>query len=436
MKYLIVLLTLTVACSDTAEEPPTGAENNCVANCGGTNNGQNNDDPFGPQDPADWTSFRNGPLRTGYAVDSVVGPGVQEVWRVEDHLTLEYSAAKPSGAVWGDMLFYPGDFGDMKAFDRHTGEELWSTRLIDGGNGIHSSPAVTESVVLIGTYRGYMHALDRESGEEIWKYRVGNVIGSSPVYVPEHEAIYISHEAPREDPLPGAGYVTKNNPYTGEALWVSPKLHHWPHASVAVDPERKVVAVGANDGVFHAYNTDTGEEIWARDFEMGEEFDPPTADIKTTAAISASRGLLIFGTWDDNIYALDIETGETAWQFDTGANIMGSVAVDDVNGRVYAPSGSPARAVFALDLDTGEMIWKFDAGGSVISSPAISGDRSAVVFGSGSSHVYAVNSETGEEIWRFATDGPVTASPALVGDMIYVAAKEGSLYGLRTCECE
>jgi outer membrane protein assembly factor BamB len=361
---------------------------------------------------------------------------VEEVWRVDGHLTLDYGAAKPSGAVWGDMLFYPGDFGDMKAFDRHTGQELWSTRLIDGGNGIHSSPAVTESIVLIGTYRGYLHALDRSTGEEIWKYNIGNVIGSSPVYVPEHEAIYISHETPREDPLAGGGYVTKNNPYNGEAIWQSPKLHHWPHASVAVDPERKIVAVGANDGIFHAYSTDTGEELWARDFEPGEEFDPSTADIKTTAAISASRGLIVFGTWDSNVYALQIETGDTVWQFDVGGKVMGSVAIDDENGRVYIPALSPSSGVYALDLDTGEEVWKFDAGSSVLSSPAISGDRSRVVFGSHSGHLFAVEAETGAEVWRFETDGAITASPALVGDMIYIAAKEGALYGLRTCDCE
>ena len=429
---VFVLLLSSGACGEPEAEP-LGAQNNCVADCG-VNNGQ--EDPFGPADAEDWTSFRNGPRRTGVAVGAVVGPGVEEVWRVEDHLSLEYGAAKPSGAVWGDTLYYPGDFGDMKAFDRHTGAERWSTRLIDGGNGIHSSPAVTKSTVMVGTYRGYLHALDRETGEEIWRYRIGNVIGSSPVYVQEHEAIYLSHEIPREDPLPGGGYVTKNDPFTGEAIWVSPKLEHWPHASVAVDPARKIVAVGANDGVFHAYSTDTGEELWSRDFEPGEEFDPSTADIKTTGAISDTRGTILFGTWDHNVYALNLSDGTTAWQFDTGGRIMGSVAIDDDAGRAYVPTLGPGNAVYALDLDTGEQIWKFDASGGVLSSPALSGDRSAVVFGTGASHVFAVNAQTGAEIWRFAVDGPVTASPTLVGDMIYVAAKEGSLYGLRTCDCQ
>ncbi len=429
---LIAALSMLIGCGEEKEEP-LGAQNNCVADCN-ANNGE--EDPFGPADTEDWTSFRNGPLRTGVATGAIVGPGVEEVWRVDDHLTTEYGAAKPSGAVWEDMLYYPGDFGDMKAFNRHTGEEIWSTRLIDGGNGIHSSPAVTKTTVLVGTYRGYMHALDRETGEEIWKYRIGNVIGSSPVYVEEHGAIYVSHETPREEPLAGGGYVTKNDPFTGEAIWVSEKLHHWPHASVAVDPVRNIVAVGANDGIFHAYSTETGEELWARDFEPGDEFDPGTADIKSTGAISATRGTILFGTWDKNLYALNLADGTTAWEFNTGGRVMGSVALDDDAGRAYVPSLGPANAVFAVDLDTGEELWKFDAGGSVLSSPALSGDKKTLVFGSGSGFVFAVDAETGNEIWRYEVDGPVTSSPTLVGDMIYIAAKQGSLYGLRTCDCQ
>lgn len=390
------------------------------------------DEPFAEPDPMDWTSFRNGPRRTGYGPGSVVGNQVEVLWQNEGFLTLGYGAAKPSPALWGDTLYMAADGGDMVALDANTGLEKWRTPLIDGGNGIHSSPALNEEHVLIGTYRGNLHALDRESGAEIWRYKVGNVIGSSPVYVREHHAIYVSHEAPKRDPLPGAGYVTRNDPVTGEAVWVSDKLEHWPHASVAVDPDRNVVAVGANDGVFHAYDTDTGVELWQRDFEPGADPDPSTADIKGTAAVSASRGLLLLGTWDRNFYALDIENGEERWRFAAGGIFMGSAAVDEENGRVFFGAASPDTHVYAVDLDSGEEIWRLDTGGSVLSSPALSGDRRTVVVGSSSGDLFAIDAATGAERWRFTTDGPITSSPALVGDRVYIASKEGSLYALRS----
>lgn len=240
---LPVVALLLASCGDESPEPVNNglAQNNCIGSCnnggnnganngaannGGNNNGGGND--FGPAAAGDWTSFRNGPARTGMSVGSTVGRNVEEVWSIPDFLTLDYSAAKPSCVVWEDGLYCASDGGFMAAFDRHTGEELWRTVLFARGNGIHGSPAVTRAAVFLGTYGGVLHALDRQTGQEVWRYQVGNVIGASPVYVHSHEALYISHEAPRADPLPGGGYVTKNDPWTGEAIWVSARLEHWP----------------------------------------------------------------------------------------------------------------------------------------------------------------------------------------------------------------
>ena len=417
---------LLVACSGN----PNGVvKNNCVSDCG--------DDPgrelFGPADESDWVSFRNGPRRTGVAQGGVLGTDVREMWRQEDFLVLDYSAAKPSGAVWGDTLYYPSDGGAMWAFDRHTGDRLWRTELTDASNGIHSSPAVTRATVLIGTYSGWLHALDRQSGDEIWRYRVGNVIGSSPVYVWEHNAIYTSHETPQEGELPGGGYVTRNDPNSGEPDWRSDKLGHWPHASVAVDPERNIVVVGANDGIFHAYSTDTGEELWSRDYEPGEEYDPGTADIKTTAAISAEHGLAVFGTWDRHMYALDLETGDEVWKVDTGGSVMGSAALHDESGRVYLGTRA-GEGLIAVDIDTGEVAWRADVGAGITSSPAVNSAGDGLVVGTNGGEVVGVDTSDGSVVWRFEAGGAVTASPAWVGRHIYVAAKKGDLFALETID--
>ncbi|MGM0556936.1 MAG: PQQ-binding-like beta-propeller repeat protein [Myxococcota bacterium] len=419
-----VLSVWAIACSSGDRGT---VSNNCVGGCGE----DRGPELFGPADEQDWVSFRNGPRRTGIAVDATLGTEIREVWRRDDFLVLDYSAAKPSGVVWGDTLFYPSDGGTMWAFDRHTGEPIWSRHLTDASNGIHGSPAVTRSTVVIGTYSGWLHTLDRHTGEEIWRYRIGNVIGSSPVYVGAHNALYTSHETPQEGEPPGGGYVTRNDPRTGEETWRSEKLRHWPHASVAVDPERGVVVVGANDGVFHAYSTDDGTELWSRDFEPGEEYDPATADIKTTAAISAQRGLAVFGTWDRHIYALDIESGEQAWKVDTGGPVMGSAALHDGSGRVYIGTRAE-EALLAIDLDSGEVAWRLDVGAGIVSSPAVNSAGDGLIVGTNGGELVGVDANAGEVVWRFDAGGEVTASPAWVGRHIFVAAKNGALFGLET----
>lgn len=429
MKLTFAVLSIAMVgagCSRTDSEGSN--KNNCVGACDVGLDDADARDLFAPAAPGDWTQFRADPYRTGYGAESVVGDEVEVVWSKARFMLREYSAVKSSGAVWGDYLYYPSDWGVMYAFDRHTGEEQWRVELIDRNPGIHSSPAVTEKTVLIGTYAGDLHCLDRQTGEEIWRYKIGNVIGSSPLYVEEDNAIYVSHEIPKRDPFPGGGYVTKNDPRDGSEIWVSDQLKHWPHASVAVHPELDIVMVGANDGVLHGYDTNSGEELWSHDFEAvfsGE------ADIKTTAAMSQSRGIGVLGTWDQHVYGIELESGDILWQFDTGAMIQGSPALDDENGRVFQGASGSGDTFFALDVETGERLWSI-AAGRVSSSPAISGNRERVVFGSQDEKVIAVEAATGEIVWEFPTDGGVTASPILVGDMIYVAARLGSLYALRT----
>ena len=421
---LAIAVVTLAACSSTEHGR---ARNNCVANCDVGLDAPDARRPFEGADPADWTSFRNGPRRTGYAPEATVGDTVELVWKKDDFMVRDWTAVKPSGAVWGETLYYPSDQGTLYAFDRMTGAQKWARELIDRAPGIHSSPNVTASTVMVGTYAGNLHCLDRKTGDEIWRYRIGNVIGASPVYVAEDNAVYISHETPRTEPYPGGGYVTKNDPRTGDAIWVSEKIHHWPHSSVGVDPDRHVAFVGSNDGVLHAYDTDSGETLWEHDFEKDYAGQ---ADIKTTPAIAAREGFVIFGTWDRHLYAYDIGSGEEVWSYDTGGQMQGSPAIDDVDGVVYqgAP-GSPS--IHAIDLETGTRIWAKDIG-HVSSSPSLSGDRKRIVVGSADDAVVALEADTGDRVWEFQTDGPVTASPTLVGDMIYVAARKGSLYALQT----
>lgn len=398
----------------------------CVGGCGRPGGPE----LFGPADPGDWTSFRNGALRLGVAEGGVLGDGVRVRWSRPNFLTTTYSAVKPSGVVWEDGLYHPSDDGSMWAFDRWTGDVRWTTDLTDHFAGIHGSPQVSKAVVWIGTYSGPVHTLDRETGEEIYWFAHGTSIGSSPLYVPEHNALYVSHERGDFRDLPGGGYVSRNDPRTGRAAWVSGRIDHFPHSSVAVDPAANRVFVGANDGVFRAYDADTGALLWTRDFEPGDEYDPPTADIKTTPSVSPTRGLVIFGTWDRNVYALDAATGETRWSVDTGGALMGSTAVHEASGRVYVGTTRARGALLAIDLDSGEVVWRFDAGAGISSSPAVNGSGDGVVVGSSNSRLWGIDTATGQARWSFETDGPVTASPTWVGRDIYVAAFQGSLYAL------
>lgn len=430
MKFFL-LLFLCVSILSACPAGDDGNQNNCVGACGDPLEDASVSETFGPAEPSDWTMYRADSERTGYAPESTVGDSVSLLWQKEDFHTNDWTAVKPSGAVWGNMLYFPSDVGTLYAFDRMTGEEIWQKELADRYPGIHGTPLVTKATVCLGTYIGFLHCLEPKDGEERWRYKIGNVIGSSPAFVEAHNAIYTSHESPKpsDGSAPGAGFVTKNDPRDGEEIWRSEKMGHWPHSSVAVDAERKIVVVGANDGVLYAFDSDDGTTLWKLNLDGGG-----SSAIKTTPTIASKQGLVLFGAWDGKLHAVDIKTGQEQWATELGGAMQGSAALDTENGVIY--QGSPGTTTMhAINIADGSVKWSLDASdamGKISSSPAISGDRKRIVFGTNDNKVVAVNAENGELVWSFDTDGPVSPSPVLVKNMIYIAAKNGSLYALET----
>ena len=145
---------------------------------------------------------------------------------------------------------------------------------------------------------------------------------------------------------------------------------------------------------------------------------------------------VVFGSQDQNVYALDARSGKRLWAFETGRIVFSSPVVQD--GVVYIGSndGQPLRArpedgTPALALPdrrrgavvphdrgrdrlrrlrrrprlrgrcrTGREQWRFETGQSVISSPVVSGGM--VFVGSKDGGVYALDARTGDKRWRVA----------------------------------
>lgn len=74
-------------------------------------------------------------------------------------------------------------------------------------------------------------------------------------------------------------------------------------------------------------------------------------------------GLVVFGAWDTNLYALDAETLEFRWKWNNGKSQVlyspGNVVPVIGNGQVIIVA--PDRFMTALDLRTGKQIWRSNA---------------------------------------------------------------------------
>src|SRR5579884_2084402 len=87
------------------------------------------------------------------------------------------------------------------------------------------------------------------------------------------------------------------------------------------------------------------------------------------------------------------------WKFQTNGWVISSPAV--AKGLVYV--GSDDNNLYAVEADSGKLKWKFETKGLVRCSPAVV--NGVVYFGSFDGNFYAVDAATGQLKWKFATGG-------------------------------
>ena len=171
---------------------------------------------------------------------------------------------------------------------------------------------------------------------------------------------------------------------------------------------------GGCDEVFHGVRVLDGAEVMTLD-----------AGAYTAASPAVTGSLAIFGTFDNDVLAIDVGTGALAWRYRHAERefpYYSSAAVAE--GRVFV--GGRDKLVHALDAATGREIWTFQTRARVESSPAVVGGR--VLVGSNDGRFYALDAASGREVWHFESGAPFSASPAVAAGRIVIGDEDGRIY--------
>lgn len=318
----------------------------------------------------------------------------------------------------------------------HTGKYNGSTGDAYGGllwrvatdGPIRSSPAVTDSLVLIGSGDGNLYAISRATGKVRWKFPADGGVNSSPAVA--GDAVYFTS-------LAGTIYAVSIT--DGRARWSvatgKPLAPAWAGAS-GIDyyvsspaVTDQLVIVGATDGTLYALARADGSVRWRGRTE---------GRIHSSPAIH--HGTAFVGSFDGSVYAFDLQSGERRWRFDTEGRSLDSEAVGfDRRSIIASPAvtdstvyiGSRDGSFYAIDSGTGRLRWKVahDGGSWSISSPGVDG---GMVYDASSDarFVHALSARTGERTWRTSTPGPVWSSPALAGRTLYVGDGSGAVHAM------
>jgi outer membrane protein assembly factor BamB len=148
------------------------------------------------------------------------------------------------------------------------------------------------------------------------------------------------------------------------------------------------------------------------------------------------KGMLIFGTWNNHLYALDTETGAIKWDWKNGyTNRMLSPAacVPVATGnRVFVVA--PDRKMACLDAMTGGLIWHSDLGGiAVRESMGISADSTMVLAKTMNGLIIGVDTRgaDGRVVWTSDFNIGYDIAPGVITEkegVIFIPSDKGIIH--------
>jgi outer membrane protein assembly factor BamB len=141
-----------------------------------------------------------------------------------------------------------------------------------------------------------------------------------------------------------------------------------------------------------------------------------------------------------DVYAFDTQTGKKIWHVNLSETNSDGDFFSSSKSALLAGGpttginklfiGSENGDVYALDADNGNIAWQGQVKGEVISAPAI--DNGILVVNSASGILKAFNATDGQEKWQVEQDVPALtlrgiSAPALAGGGALVGASDGTL---------
>lgn len=181
-------------------------------------------------------------------------------------------------------------------------------------------------------------------------------------------------------------------------------------APIPLDAE--LWAVGDEGGTMHAFDA-SGQVAW--------KF-AATGPIKGAATVW--QELVIFGSYDQTLYALDRRTGQERWRCQTEGYIHGQAVLAPEQGWLFF--GNCDGQLQKLSAADGQVLASLEFDSPIPETPTLSQGLCLVLTHGG--ELIAVDQETMREKWRASTDDHYVSSPVMIGETIFLTTSAGLLH--------
>ena len=300
---------------------------------------------------------------------------------------------------------------DFSINDNHAfAKQVWAVQE-DGDMG--GGMALEQNHLIYTTTRGIVKAVNATTGTQQWSYKTDGKVYSTPTVC--QDIVWVSS--------------TDKNLY-GLQLESGQPQFSLPHGrSVVASPvcDQNIVVVPGTDGKATGWNRTNGERVW--------EFDG--IDNFTVTRPQVKDGVVFFGSWGNEFYALNTATGNLKWKWNNGhTNRMLSpaqVVPVITHNKIFL--ASPDRYMTVLDEETGEVIWRHnDPENKVRESIGVSEDGNTVYAKTMDGVILAIDATVNERKINWISSGEdmgyeLTPTPVVEKNgVIYAPTDKGLIY--------
>jgi outer membrane protein assembly factor BamB len=343
---------------------------------------------------ADWPVFRGNAMQTGVAEAALPNP-LAVLWKF-DAKSFEATAVIADGVVYvgcQDQFFYALNLAD--------GKPKWK---YDAKAPIKIAAAIGGGAVYVGDEDGKLHCLDAATGARRWMFDTEAEITSAPNFDGNRVLFGCGDEK----------LYCLDRDKGGKPLWTFPVPGGPVMGSPAVIDNKTFVA--GCDSILHVIDTKTGKEIKAIELD---------GQVGATPAVAGD--FLYIGTMSNQVQAVNLKEGKVAWSYESKNRPQPFFASMAVSADLVL-AGSRDKAIHALDRQTGARKWLFPTGGRIDSSPVVAGKYAA--FGSNDGKLYVVDLASGQQIQAVELGKSILASAAVSGERLVIGTLDGALYCL------
>jgi outer membrane protein assembly factor BamB len=362
----------------------------------------------GPEETGAWNTYHGDAALSG-AVSAALPDKFALLWRFRAGAPVSNTPVVATGRV-----FVANAKGEVVAADLH-GELLWSVALTRGTREdgtpeeevIDAPLACFDEVLLAGTADGTLYALDVATGEEKWRYEVGEPVLGTPNLLSVPAAGEEADRAAVVVVSQSDGALHSVALADGQPIWQTEGVSRCDGSPAVGDG---LVVFGSCVAALHVFSAADGK--LERDIEVG-------ADSEVAGGVAVYGDAVFTGSRSGRVLQADLRTGDPVWVNEDAEDEVFTTPAVNRDSVVFASSDG---YIYALDRETGNRRWQFDTNGAP-SSPVIAGDK-VVVASDGFLHV--VRLEDGAPVWSYEVSDVITG-PAVVGRMIIVGSEDGTV---------